>query len=71
MELTRYYSDVKLAQVSGKMMEYVKFSGIVEGFNRGKLVQSHSISVTKQKYKQAASSFSRGEVSPEEARILG
>ena len=69
MELTRYYSDVKFAQVSGKMMEYVKFR--VEGFSRGKLVQSHSISVTKQKYQQAASSFSKGEVSPEEARILG
>ena len=52
------------------MMEFVKFRDIVEGFNRGKLVQSHSISVTKQKYEEVVSSFSKGEASPEEVSEL-
>ena len=57
MELTRYHSDVKFAQVSGKMMEY-------EGFSRGKLVQSLSVSITKQKYQEVTSSFSKSAVAP-------
>ena len=52
------------------MMEFVKFRGIVEGFSRGKFVQSHSISVTKQKYEEVVSSFSKDEASPEEVREL-
>ena len=52
------------------MMEFVKFRDIVEGFSRGKLVQSHSISVIKQKYEEVVSSFSKGEASPEEVSEL-